>query len=487
MALPTLDALDKDLSTIGRHGFTAAMEQPLPAVSMLPAVERASATGIAERDKAIESLLRVALGQLEEKLADAGREYLLPNTYDHPTRLDRAADALGITIKTFEGIRRKKLRPRLARALLTLAEADRQTDEPVTHDHTFEDEPDHDQLFPACPEGEHFKDRELEAIASRKASVWWHEPSSQWFGTYFAFWCKDGTRPCKDVKYVLNQGSYGAARFGQKSSLDGEKSKLTIVSASWFNTDADIDEIYCGVTNYGFALKWATKHADELLSSPSTPSVFGATDRLAYPGIAGVHTLVQTSDGYLLFGLRNRTVAYYQLTWSASYEETIVPNTGESGDATVLDTLARGLREEWGIPASAIESSTTLAVGREFVRSDERRLDLSAPILSAIRLGIDLTTVWRYLARHTKIDDLDEHSAWVGVRFRSRTDLLQFLCFTRDRTQGQDLFPEFASRHPSSSEVVFYPGGRDTGVEDRGLMPTSAARLYLGSQWLAEH
>jgi hypothetical protein len=492
MSLPTLDALDKDLGTIGRYGFHAAMEQALPAFSMLPAVELASAAGITQRDKVVESLLRAALGQLEEELAHAGREYLLPSRYDHPTRLKRAADALDVEPKTFEGIRRNKLRPRLARALLSLAEHDSQVDGDVVSDHetTFEEEPDHDQMFPACLEGGAFKDRELDAIANRKASIWWHEASSKWFGNYFAFWCKDGTRPCGEVKYVLDQGNYGAARFDQDPSLDGPKSKLTIVSASWFNTDADKDEyeIYCGVTNYGFALKWATSHADELLNSRSSPSVFGATDRLAYPGIAGVHTLVQTSDGYLLFGLRSKTVAYYQLTWSASYEEAIVPRTGDGeGDATVLDTLVHGLRDEWGIPASAVEVSTTLAVGREFVRSDEGRLDLNAPILAAVRLGIDLATVWKYLDRRPKITDLDEHIAWAGVPFRSRTDVLQLLCFSRDRTQGHDLFPEFENSHPSSGKTIFYPGSRDTGLEDRGLMPTSAARLYLGSQWLIEH
>jgi hypothetical protein len=493
MSLPTLEALEVDLGTIGRQGFRAAMDRPLPALSMLPSVGRAVASGRAQRDAEIERLLGLALRQLEEKLADAGAKYLLPSRYDHPTRMEHAAKALSdhTTVKTFEGIRRTKLRPRLARALLTLAEHDNQVGGNVAraHETTFEEEPDHDQLFPSCLEGEEFKDRELEAIASRDASVWWHEASSKWFGSYFAFWCKDGTRPCQDVRYVLDQGSYGAARFDQEPSLDAEKDKLTIVSASWFSTDADVDEIYCGVTNYGFALRWAKDHADDLLNSHPSPSVFGATDRLAYPGIAGVHTLVQTSDGYLLFGLRGlKTVEYYQLMWSASYEETVLPRVRDGGgDETVLDTLVRGLVEEWGIPASAVGTSTMLAVGREFVRSDQGRLDLGTPILAAIRLGVDLTTVWKYLDRRLKIPDIDEHCAWAGVRFRSRADVLQLLSFTRDRSRGHDLFPEFASSHPSSSEIIFYPGSRETGIEDRGLMPTSAARLYLGSQWLAEY
>jgi hypothetical protein len=487
---PTPGALKADLREIGRKGFRAAMEESLPALSMLPSIERAAIAGRSQRDIEIERLLHAALEHLEEQLADAGTQYLF-GRQDHKTRMELAGDVLSITDRSFARVRHKKLEPLLARALLNIAEGEhgRGQGAAVKPTTAHDDEPPFDELFPACLEGEEFKDRELEVIASRDASVWWHEASSKWFGSYFAFWCKDGTRPCEDVRYVLDQGSYGAARFDQEPSLDAEKDKLTIVSASWFSTDADVDEIYCGVTNYGFALRWAKDHADDLLNSRPSPSVFGATDRLAYPGIAGVHTLVQTSDGYLLFGLRGlKTVEYYQLMWSASYEETVLPRVRDGGgDETVLDTLVRGLREEWGIPASAVGASTTLAVGREFVRSDQGRLDLGTPILAAIRLGVDLTTVWKYLDRRLKIPDIDEHCAWAGVRFRSQADVLQLLSFTRDRTHGYDLLPEFASSFPSSSEIIFYPGSRDTCVEDRGLMPTSAARLYLGSQWLAEY
>jgi hypothetical protein len=484
--LPTPQALKEDLRQIG---VRAAMEKPLLAFSMLPVVERAAATGRAQRDAEIERLLRSALGELEERLANAGAQYLLPSPHDHPTRMERAAKAwLSSGVEsTFRRIRSEKLEPLLARALLNLAEHEQQVDAssvkgPGTE---FEEEPPHDELFAACPKGESFKDRELEAIETRKASVWWHKASSRWFGSYFAFWHKDETRASENVRYVPDQGSYGARRFGQRASLDGDKDKLTVVSASWFNSDTDADKLYCGVTNYGFAFRWAKDHAGDLLDCSASPSVFGATDRLAYPGIAGVHTLMQTSDGYLVFGLRGlTTVTYHQLTWSASFEESILPPAGDLGDKTVLDTVARGLREEWGIPASAAAASTMLALGREFVRIDRKRLDLSFSILAAVRLNVDLQTVWRYLDRRTKIIDIDEHCAWTAIRFRSRADLLQLLCFSRDRTYGHDLFPEFADSYPSAGKIAFYPGGPNTGIEDHGLMPTSAARLYLGSSWL---
>jgi hypothetical protein len=466
------------------------MEKPLPAFSMLPTVQHATAVGRAQRDAEIERLLRCALEELEERLADAGGQYLLPSPHDHPTRTGHAARAWlpsGV-ISTFRRIRDDKLEPLLARALLNLTErAQHRDDGPVEDSATgFEEEPPDGELFVACPEGKIFKEGELQAIASRRASVWWHEASSRWFGSYFAFWYKDQTRPSENVTYVLDQGSYGSRRFGKRASFDGDKDKLTVVSASWFNSDTEVDKLYCGLTNYGFAFEWAKDHADELLSGSPPPSVFGATDRPAYPGIAGVHTLIETSDGYLVFGLRGlTTVTYHQLTWSASFEESILPDlAGKKGDKTVFDTIVRGLREEWGIPGSAIAASTTLALGREFVRINRERLDLSFSILATVRLSVNLQAVWQYLNRRVSIIDIDEHCAWVAVCFRSRADLLQLLRFARGRTSGYDLFSEFADSHPSAGEVVFYPGGPSTGIEDRGLMPTSAARLYLGSRWL---
>ena len=486
MSLPTPEDVQRDLRVIGVKGLRKALATQLLAFALLPSIERTAAAGQSQRDDEIEALLRSALDQLGGGLEDAGVRYLL-GRHDHKIRLEHAADALSISERSFERIRRDDLEPLLARALLNLAEHELQADDSSVSDPVseFEEEPPHSELFAECPEGQEAKDRELEGIATRQASVWWHEASSKWFGSYFAFWYKVETRASENVRYVLDQGSYGSRRFGQPASSDGDKDKLTVVSASWFNSDTEVDKLYCGLTNYGFAFEWAKDHADELLSGGSPPSVFGATDRPAYPGIAGVHTLMQTSDGYLVFGLRGlTTVTYHQLTWSASFEESVLPNMpGKKGDKTVLATIVRGLREEWGIPASAVAASTTLALGREFVRIDRKRLDLSFSILAAVRLGVDLQTVWQYLSRRAKIIDIDEHCAWAAVRFRNRADLLQLLCFARDRKHGQDLFPEFAGSYPSAGEIVFYPGGPSTGVEDHGLMPTSAARLYLGSQW----
>lgn len=491
--LPTSQAIQRDLRTIGVKGFRTALEEPLPALLSLPSVQQTIAAG-RQSGKEIECLIRSGLRQLEQRLGDAGAQYLL-GRQEHKERTEHAAQAwrAASSPKSFRRIRNERLEPQLARALLSLAEQEQPGRDSATAstatDLSLEQEPPLHELFVACPEGEAAKDRELAAIAARNGSVWWHNPSSGWFGSYFAFWCKVGTFPCDEMMLVVDQGLYGAQRFGVKPKWDGPKDKLTIVSASWFSTDASDNEIHCGVTNYGFAFKWAKDHVEELLSSRVSPSVFGADDRPAYPGIAGVHTLIQTADGFVLFALRNdTTVTYHQLTWSASFEESITYDRDDQDacDKTVLDTIVRGLRDEWGIPASAIEASTVLAIGREFVRIDEKRLDLSASILTVIRLNADLDTVWKWLARRLEIPDIDEHRAWAAVPFTSRKDLLQLLRFARDRTQGRNLFHEFADSYPSAGEIVSYPGGPTTDVEDRGLMPTSAARLYLGSRWLSQ-
>lgn len=490
MELPTPEAVRKDLRDIGVRGLRKALATELPGLSRLPSIRRAANAGASQRDQAIERLLRLGLAQLDDRLAEAGELYLL-SRHDHDTRKADAAKVWSITEKSFEGRRLRELEPLLVRALISLAEQEQSTGATEIDDVMVapEDEPPRHELFAACAEGEEFKDRELAAVAARNTEVWWHEPSSDWFGSYFAFWYKDETIPCGRVKLISDQGSYGARRFSRSPALDGPSDKLTIVSASWINSDADEHEIHCGLTNYGFAFQWAKDHATELLMGRSSPSVFGASDRLAYPGIAGVHTLMRTSDGYLLFGLRGlKTVTYHQLTWSASFEESVSPAKRDgTGDKTVLDTIVRGLHEEWGIPATAVAESTTLAIGREFVRMDDTRLDLSASILVAIQLGIDLATVWKRLDQRSKIVDIDEHCAWAAVRFQSRAEILQLLRFGRDRTQGQDLFHEFGRARPAFGEIAFYPGGPDTGLEDHGLMPTSAARLYLGSRWLARY
>ena len=499
--LPTEKALKQDLRTIGKKGLQTALVSPLPALSMLPSVQQANTPGPAERDQEIKKLLKDSIGELGDgALRTIAADYLgLDNNLNHDIRLQTAATNYGIAkngtmreSSTFLRIRRTKLEPELARQLLKDAEAlvaseGGRSTSPVR---PTGPEPALEDLFEPCVEGRQRKDRELEAARKRGASVWWPEGSSGWFGDYFAFWYKQRTTPCKEVKINREDGYYGAARYGQPVNLDGDNQKLILVTSSWFHTDSSKLVVYCGLTNWGFAYAWAEQRAYELLASSSQPSIFGVTDRPAYPGIVSVHTLMQTSDGYLVFALRGERVAYYQQTWSASFEESVSVTKRKDkigppdGDRTILDTIVGGLHEEWGIHASMIDKTSLLAVGREYVRTSDTRLDLSSALLAAIRLSIDLKTVWQCLDDRGLIRDVDEHRAWLGVKFATRADILRLLTFARGRTSGVDLFSEFQATTDTLCEPQFYQGGLTKNIPDRGLMPTSAARLYLGSRWL---
>ncbi len=345
-------------------------------------------------------------------------------------------------------------------------------------------------LFEPCKEGRaRIVDEKAEALA-REPVTWWVPGSHRWFGEYFAFWHRTRTIPCETIGIEYISERYDSERYGVDPDNDGDNDKAIIIGASKLLDDVGKKRLMCARTTWNFAHEWAKKHTDDLLAGSSRPSVFGLTDRLAYPGIAGVHSLVQTSDGYLLFALRDSRADFHQSTWSASFEESVAARgrefTGPArGDQTVLDAVIGGLYEEWGIEASEIETSTFLAVGREYVRTRKGRLDLSSSVLTAVRLKITLKDVWTLLSDVSGIPDRDEHAAWAGVRFASRSQVLAFMAAARSRSENTDLLRELTES--VNAEINFFPEGASEGIPDYGLMPTSAARLYLGSTWLARH
>jgi hypothetical protein len=113
-------------------------------------------------------------------------------------------------------------------------------------------------------------------------------------------------------------------------------------------------------------------------------------------------------------------------------------------------------------------------------------MDLHCPILAGIHLNVDVATTWaRMVAMEAERTDMDgEAMAWVGVRFPSLAAVDTFLASNRDREQGRRLFAEAQETIPGI-EVSYCPLGAQADVVDLGLMPTTAARLYLGSRWLA--
>jgi hypothetical protein len=343
-----------------------------------------------------------------------------------------------------------------------------------------------DDLFESCPTGRDHLEKEL-AGARPGSATWWPEGTNKWFGEYYAFWHRTVTVPCEQVKIEYIPERYDSSYYDVSSEHDGDNDKAILVGTKLLS---DSPRLICARSTWNFTHEWAKEHAEELLKMPSLPSVFGLVGRKPYPGIAGVHTLLQTSDGFLLFALRAMQVDFHEGTWSASFEESLAANgrdfTGHvTGDRTVMDAIDGGLFEEWGIDSSTVTIASFLAVGREYVRTNDGGLGLSSSVLAAARLNITLREVWKCLADAPGIRDRDEHSAWAGIHFASRSQLLGFLAAARGRRDNVDLLVHLAG--VADAELEFYPGAASSEIPDFGLMPTSAARLYLGTQWLVRY
>lgn len=346
-----------------------------------------------------------------------------------------------------------------------------------------------DELFEPCLDGKARLARELAEVAADGGDVWWG--SCQWFGAYVALWHRTLTTPCGEIAFRYVDDVYDAARLGLKG-VDAPKEKATLIEAPKQLGDNDNKQIICGKTNWGVAQVWARAHADELFSHPLNLSVFGVRGRPVYPNMLAVHTLVQTSDQFLLFALRSPEVDLYKITWSASCEEGVSVGPREftgpptSGDETVLHTLQGSLLEEWGIEEDAIRDSSCLAIGREWA-SEEHETDttlyLSPVVIAACRLTLSLAEVWARLDEVPRIRDRDEHRAWAGCRFATRDALLRFVVATRGRKENSNLLQELCDA-VDGVELCMYPKSA-THLRDRGMMPTSQARLVLGSAWFA--
>jgi hypothetical protein len=80
-----------------------------------------------------------------------------------------------------------------------------------------------------------------------------------------------------------------------------------------------------------------------------------------------------TSDDQIILAQRSGSVAFYPNHWSASFEETMdapgltLKRTIRSGDADFFACAVRGMEEEFGISADAIESIKLLSLNVEYL------------------------------------------------------------------------------------------------------------------------
>jgi hypothetical protein len=332
------------------------------------------------------------------------------------------------------------------------------------------------ELFEDCPEGQERLEQELREAARAGAKPWWDTRYGEWYGQLFAFWSKTSTIRCEEIKFDFREETYDSARFAVSPSWDAPRPKACIVSKSSFHADDPFPSLRCVETNWGFAHDWVQSHTDELLSESEGPSVFGIEGRTAFPSVAGTHSTIVTSDGALLLCLRSGSQAYYPVTWSASFEESV--SAGLGGDKTLAETIMRGAKEEFGLTPADVARSTCTAVGREFVRDSEGTLQLNMSVLAAVELNLNLAGLWERLSQTRRAQDSSEHTAWIAIRFSGKESMWRLL--RSARTNGLDIAA--LSSDPDISLDV-HPRS-DTSLERHPLMPTSAPRLFLTEEWL---
>lgn len=102
------------------------------------------------------------------------------------------------------------------------------------------------------------------------------------------------------------------------------------------------------------------------------------------PAPVALHCIIVTKDQQIIFMQRSNSVAFYPNHWSASFEETM-DSPGMSpkgnkrpGDADFFACAIRGIEEELGVTAEAIDSIKVLSLNIEY-------LILAAAVVAVIR------------------------------------------------------------------------------------------------------
>lgn len=130
------------------------------------------------------------------------------------------------------------------------------------------------------------------------------------------------------------------------------------------------------------------------------------------PAPVSLQCVVVTKDHQILLMQRSNSVAFYPNHWSASLEETMdAPGLSPKGDIRPGDTdffacAIRGLEEELGVPAEAIESIKVLSLNVEY-------LTLAIGVVAIIHVDLpvqEIKTHWL-----VKAPDKDEASKLATV------------------------------------------------------------------------
>jgi hypothetical protein len=115
-------------------------------------------------------------------------------------------------------------------------------------------------------------------------------------------------------------------------------------------------------------------------------------DTCLVPAPISLQCVIVTKDHQIILMQRSHSVAFYPRHWSASFEETMdAPGLSpkgniRSGDADFFACAIRGLEEEFGIPAEAVENSKILSLNVEY-------LILAIGVVAIINLNLTVQEV----------------------------------------------------------------------------------------------
>lgn len=91
------------------------------------------------------------------------------------------------------------------------------------------------------------------------------------------------------------------------------------------------------------------------------------------PAPVALHCVIVTKDHQIVLMQRSNSVAFYPNHWSASFEETMdspgmsLKGNKRPGDADFFACAIRGIDEELGIPAEAIDTIKVLSLNIEYL------------------------------------------------------------------------------------------------------------------------
>ena len=340
-----------------------------------------------------------------------------------------------------------------------------------------------------CPPPDFFAksmfDQEVDrAIQSGSHPFWWERRSeTMWMGNLFAFWTSvpgiaaqfmemSTTSPVDPRSYVGVPTD-----FEYREEFAGEQ-RAVFQHVMDVSSDRSTAKLYVAPIEF-WVSRYVEVHWKEFLRSNPRCSIFGIAGFQPIPSILVAHCILMTVDGWVILTRRSASRYYYPRAWSASFEKQASlgpqPIARPSGERTMLDTIARGLSEEFGIVRSQILSAEVISVGRECALAPSG-IVLNAAAICSVSVSLTLEQVWDTLSILNDAKNTGENDSWIGLQVDVPRRLGEIVSASR---LGSIWTMSDLTRLPGVNMSIF--GGSLEEAREGILLwhPTSAARLGL--------